>query len=55
MEALVVLFDTLVKFKCVTVPDHLYHSFDTYCEERGYNFFIKEADPDTVFTIVSIE
>lgn len=55
MEALVVLFDTLVKFKSVTVPDHLFYYFDIYCDKRGYNFFIKEAEPDTVFTVVSIE
>ena len=35
MEALVVLFETLVKFKSVSVPYHLIESFDDYCTKRG--------------------
>ena len=35
MEALVVLFETLVKFKSVSVPYHLVDSFCEYCIKRG--------------------
>ena len=34
MEALVVLFDTLVKFKSVSVPYHLIDDFVHYCTKR---------------------
>lgn len=35
MEALVVYFDALVKFKGVSVPHHLVNSFRDYCFKRG--------------------
>lgn len=39
MTHLVILFDTLVKFKTVSVPYHLIESFDNYCLKRGITIF----------------
>ena len=35
MTHLVILFDTLMKFKSVSVPYHLVDSFCDYCTKRG--------------------
>lgn len=39
MEALVIYFDALIKFKNVSVPYHLIESFDDYCLKRGITIF----------------
>lgn len=39
MTHLVILFDTLIKFKSVSVPYHLIKSFDDYCLKRGITIF----------------
>lgn len=35
MEALVVYFDALIKFRCISVPYNLVDSFCDYCDKRG--------------------
>ena len=39
MEVLVVYFDALIKFKCISVPFHLLDDFNKYCHKRGIVFY----------------
>lgn len=39
MEALVVYFDALMKFKCISVPYHLIDDFARYCSNRNTPIF----------------